>query len=234
MVLNVLRYLPDASIHFFDYRNDVLAKGLAAIKNKSVPSLFTLSYLMLLPQRRTNKLLGFDIGPLLVQISSGLVFNSKGQNAVQIMLNLDQRILLSENYNMKADKSTCAASLEERVPLQDYKLVEYLNSMPVNEKMNYLQGKLPLRVIASHRFPKLANRKKHGYGAPMHHWLKTSLSDLLESTIRNKNFRSMLNAHETDKVYGRFLTGNASTNEMLFLWNLLIVFQSLKKYNYIR
>ena len=58
------------------------------------------------------------------------------------ILELDQRGLLAEKYNYKADRSTSAASLEERVPFQEYRLVEYMNSIPNSLKFNESQEKI--------------------------------------------------------------------------------------------
>jgi asparagine synthetase B (glutamine-hydrolysing) len=81
---------------------------------------------------------------LKIKSASLLINESTIPPNIEYILELDQRILLAENYNYKADKSTSAASLEERVPLQEYHLVEYLNSLPMSDKISLREGKKPL------------------------------------------------------------------------------------------
>ena len=55
---------------------------------------------------------------------------NKQRDDLSSMLYLDTKIWLPDNLLMKADKMTMAASLESRLPMLDYKLIEYAASIP--------------------------------------------------------------------------------------------------------
>src|SRR5436309_8405983 len=61
------------------------------------------------------------------------------------MLYLDTKIWLPDNLLMKGDKMTMAASLEARIPLLDYKLIEYVASIPSNMKIKWFKTKYLLK-----------------------------------------------------------------------------------------
>ena len=57
------------------------------------------------------------------------------------MLYIDTRANLPDDLLMVADKTSMANSLESRVPFLDYRLVEFIESLPVSLKLKGLTGK---------------------------------------------------------------------------------------------
>jgi asparagine synthase (glutamine-hydrolysing) len=220
----ICRIIPISFISFIN--NDRLVKAFFAIKNEGNLDHFLLGYLATLPPTKLMKLLKIKSASLLIN-------ESTIPPNIEYILELDQRILLAENYNYKADKSTSAASLEERVPLQEYHLVEYLNSLPMSDKISLREGKKPLRAILRHFSPELAKRKKHGYGTPIRTWLRSSLSTHLETAVQQSKSIPFIKQSDLKKVYQKFKNGSATRNETAFLWNLLIILGGLERYGYL-
>ncbi len=100
------------------------------------------------------------------------------------LLYTDQRILLPERFNMKADKSTMASGLEERCPLQDYRVVEFSYHIDPEFKLYNKTEKYILKFVGKEYLPEITTkRKKQGYGVPLEYWMKNDLKDFLIQTF---------------------------------------------------
>ncbi|MCK5039969.1 MAG: asparagine synthase (glutamine-hydrolyzing) [Candidatus Aenigmarchaeota archaeon] len=105
---------------------------------------------------------------------------------------IDQKVLLTECFNMKADKATLAFGLEERCPLQDYRLVEFSYQLPTNFKLNGGKEKYILKEVGKKYLPlEIVNRKKRGYNVPYDYWInkfmKSEVVDTLDNSLLVKN-----------------------------------------------
>lgn len=83
---------------------------------------------------------------------------------------------LPDDFLMKVDKMSMAASLEARTPFLDHVLVERLMKVPAKFKLNWRQNKIPLRQLARRYLPpQIVDRPKHGFEIPLDTWLRTEL-----------------------------------------------------------
>ena len=84
-------------------------------------------------------------------------------------LELKQR--LPELLLMRADKMAMAAGIEGRVPFLDYKLVEFMLTVPTKLKFKNNENKYLLKKVAEKFLPEgIIYRKKMGFGAPTYRW----------------------------------------------------------------
>jgi asparagine synthase (glutamine-hydrolysing) len=93
---------------------------------------------------------------------------------------------LPDDYLMKVDKMSMAASLEARTPFLDHVLVERLMQVPASFKVNWRENKIPFRQLARRYLPpEIVDRPKHGFEIPLDLWMRTELksfaADLLLS-----------------------------------------------------
>ena len=73
----------------------------------------------------------------------------------------------------RLDRMSMANSIESRVPFLDYRIVEYLNKIPLSKKMGLTQNsvKLILKKIARDYIPEsIINRVKRGFSTPVHQY----------------------------------------------------------------
>jgi asparagine synthase (glutamine-hydrolysing) len=86
------------------------------------------------------------------------------------------RSWLPDDFLMKVDKMSMAASLEARTPFLDHLLVERLAKLPARFKLNWRQNKIPLRQLARRYLPtEIVDRPKHGFEIPLDTWMRTEL-----------------------------------------------------------
>jgi asparagine synthase (glutamine-hydrolysing) len=119
-------------------------------------------------------------------------------------------------------------SLEYRVPFLDEDLVQHAYSLPMRQKTNGQQGKLPLRQLHSQLYQGLhSNRPKTGFRLPLETWLgpdgmgelKSYLMDHQKATTYTENqlnnfFEQLTQKHPSisrDGVYHRLFMATALT-----------------------
>ena len=90
----------------------------------------------------------------------------------------------------KVDIASMAHGLECRQPFLDYRLVEWAARLPTGRKMGWFQGKRCLREWFGGLLPQsIWRRRKTGFGIPIHQWLRTSLRDVTEGWLLDRNAR---------------------------------------------
>ncbi|GCE17405.1 asparagine synthase (glutamine-hydrolyzing) [Dictyobacter kobayashii] len=106
------------------------------------------------------------------------------------MLYLDTKIWLPDNLLMKGDKMTMAASLESRIPMLDYKLIEYAASIPSEAKIKSLKTKYLLKKAFSNFLPEqILTRKKMGFNVPTGIWFREGQRDLISKLLLSERIR---------------------------------------------
>jgi asparagine synthase (glutamine-hydrolysing) len=102
------------------------------------------------------------------------IFTDKAIQATHYnwMSYLDLRLRLPELLLMRVDKMTMGVSLEARVPFLDHKFVELAMSIPEQIKIRNGRLKHILKLAVRGVIPdSIINRKKQGFGAPIHEWI---------------------------------------------------------------
>jgi len=100
------------------------------------------------------------------------------ENVVDRMLYTDVMTQLAEHGLMIVDRTTMAFGLENRSPFLDRKVAEFCASLPTNLKIRghrirYLQRALARRYLP----PRVAKRRKQGFGLPLGYWFRGSLGE---------------------------------------------------------
>jgi asparagine synthase (glutamine-hydrolysing) len=115
------------------------------------------------------------------------------------------------------DRVSMAASLESRVPLLDYRIVDMVTSMPAPLKFKGAEMKYALkRAIGDVLPPRILNRKdKKGFPVPLHLWARGHAYDFMRDTLLSNECRSrgVFDASSVEKLldteqpFGRRLWG---------------------------
>jgi asparagine synthase (glutamine-hydrolysing) len=89
------------------------------------------------------------------------------------MLYIDTRANLPDDLLMVGDKTAMANSLEARVPYLDYRLVEFVESLPPRLKLTGFTGKyLHKKALRKWVPDEVVYRKKKGFDNPIDEWLR--------------------------------------------------------------
>jgi asparagine synthase (glutamine-hydrolysing) len=107
-----------------------------------------------------------------------------GLPALQQMLSLEQRFYLPDHNLLYTDKMSMSAGVEVRVPFLDNDLVTLANSLPPDFKQRGREGKWVLKKAMEPYLPRrVIYRPKTGFGAPLRHWLRHELRELVDDLL---------------------------------------------------
>ncbi len=127
------------------------------------------------------------------------------------MLYVDTRASLPDDLLMVADKTAMANSIEARVPFLDYRLIEFIETLPGNMKLRGLKGKYLHKKAAEKWLPKsVTQRKKKGFDNPIDNWLRAQMKKYLDEALLgpraavNRYFnpeyvRQLISDHQNDR-----------------------------------
>jgi asparagine synthase (glutamine-hydrolysing) len=89
---------------------------------------------------------------------------------------------------MKEDRASMAVSIESRVPLLDYRIVEHMATVPPEEKVPGYVPKALLRAVADRHVPsKIVQRNdKTPFPVPLRQWFSGELRPFAERLLRSK------------------------------------------------
>ena len=137
-------------------------------------------------------------GPLMAQIVDDpyrskealrrLQRDVKHLDPVTQMLYIDTRANLPDDLLMVGDKTSMANSLEVRVPFLDYRLIEFIESLPLKLKLNGLTGKYLHKKAMIKLLPKeVVYREKKGFANPVDDWFRTKMRPFVEECLLSPN-----------------------------------------------
>ena len=88
------------------------------------------------------------------------------------------------------DRASMANGIECRMPFMDYRVVEYIFSLPAQSKVGGGYTKRVLREALKGILPDETrlNKTKTGFNAPTTQWFKTDLNEWFVSQISSKSF----------------------------------------------
>lgn len=112
----------------------------------------------------------------------------KHLDALSQILYIDTRANLPDDLLMVSDKTSMACSLEARVPFLDYRLVEFIESLPPHLKLNGMTGKYLHKKACEKWLPKeVVYRRKKGFANPVEHWFRDRMRPFVEECLLSKD-----------------------------------------------
>jgi asparagine synthase (glutamine-hydrolysing) len=116
--------------------------------------------------------------------------NAQTDELLDRCLHHDLRCYLPSLLHME-DRVSMAVSLESRVPLLDYRLVELMATVPPEQKVRDRVPKRLLRDAGSRWLPNevLARRDKAGFAMPIPNWFEGELAEDLRRVFNSKSSR---------------------------------------------
>jgi len=111
-----------------------------------------------------------------------------------------QNVLLRDT-----DQMSMAHALEVRVPFLDYKLVEYVLSVPDKYKYPHRPKKLLIDSLGDLLPDEIVNRPKMGFTFPWKHWMKNELKQFCEQRIESLSQRKEFDKAGVNHLWQSFL-----------------------------
>jgi len=100
------------------------------------------------------------------------------------MLYIDTRTSLPDDLLMVGDKTSMANSIEVRVPFLDRRLIEFIECLPSNLKLNGMTGKYLHKKALLKWLPRQdVYRRKKGFDNPIAKWLRTDMRPFVDDCL---------------------------------------------------
>jgi asparagine synthase (glutamine-hydrolysing) len=142
---------------------------------------------------------------------------------LQTMEYVDMNSYLPDDILVKVDRAAMAVSLESRVPLLDYRVVEFSWRTPVSMKLHGDQGKWLLRQVAYRYVPReLLERPKKGFSVPVDAWIRGPLREWAEALLCPARLQNegMFNSKAIRQIWDEHIGGIKNHNSLL--WDILM------------
>ncbi|HMO18894.1 MAG TPA: asparagine synthase (glutamine-hydrolyzing) [Oligoflexia bacterium] len=146
------------------------------------------------------------------------------------MMYTDMLSYLPGDILAKIDRAAMGVSLETRVPLLDYRVVEFSWKLPFNMKVRDEQAKWILKEVLYKYVPKeLLDRPKMGFGVPVDYWMKTDFREWGEELLTEKRLKEegIFNSRMIRDKWQEHQTGIRNWKESLWF---VLSFQAWKEY----
>jgi len=175
--------------------------------------------LLIAQSRNLNEWLQF---PSLPSLDSAVPWDSIPELRHRMMFS-DFVRYLPDDVLVKVDRAAMSASLETRIPLLDWRVIEFAWSVPLHFKQRFGQGKWLLRQVLHRYVPRqLVERPKQGFAPPIEHWIRAELRPwaeelLAESRLREHGFFQERNVR---RKWEDHLSGKGDWGRPL--WNVLM------------
>ncbi len=170
-------------------RFERLKRGVASLGEQDMLTRFTKVYSFFSEEMKEKLFTGrlkerVDSGYQTKEAIRHLQDNVKHLDPVTQMLYIDTRASLPDDLLMVGDKTSMANSLEVRVPFLDYRLIEFIESLPLGLKLNGLTGKYLHKKALEKWLPKnVIYRKKKGFDNPLAEWFRTGMRSFVEEAL---------------------------------------------------
>ncbi len=148
---------------------------------------------------------------------------SEGWNDDDWMLFQDTSMYLPGDILTKVDRMSMAHGLEARVPLLDYRLVEFAATVPFSLKFDGHTSKRVMKQAVSALLPpELLRQRKQGFSIPLQRWFREDLGKHFEEVVLAPDARSQ--AYMNPGAARAFLDKHRSFRENYghHLWALLV------------
>jgi asparagine synthase (glutamine-hydrolysing) len=146
--------------------------------------------------------------------------DARAADEMNQLMYVDVKTWLADTYLEKVDKTSMAVGLEARVPLLDYRLVEFALTIPSRYKISGGDTKRVLRNAVSDLLPAHTLRKpKHGFAVPTDSWFRGELRDfayevLLDGRSRQRGY---LNSAEVERLWSDHQAGREVRDSHLWV-----------------
>ncbi|MHC1706162.1 MAG: asparagine synthase (glutamine-hydrolyzing) [Bacteroidales bacterium] len=143
----------------------------------------------------------------------------------------DLRVYLKDDLLVKVDRASMAASLECRIPLLDYRLVEWALNLDDSLKIKGKSTKYLLKKLLFTYIPEeLFHRPKWGFAVPMSAWLRGPLLPMMMDCLSEESITAtgILNKKYVNELIVKF---NSGKFDYLYnrLWSLIVLLKIMGK-----
>ena len=146
------------------------------------------------------------------------------KNKFQKTADLNLKLWLESDSNVKVDRASMAFSVEVRSPFLDYRIVEFARNLPLKYRLKGSLRKRILRDILSEYIPKeVFDQPKKGFSVPLSDWIRGSFKDEFSKYLKTNRLKSIENLDITkiQRLFELHLTTDVDYSA--YLWRVYVL-----------
>lgn len=151
-------------------------------------------------------------------------YKKTSTHSLQRMADLNIKLWLENDSNVKVDRASMAYSMEIRSPFLDYRVVEFARKLPVEYRYRYGLKKRITKDILSEYIPEeIFNLPKKGFGIPLGDWIRNELKEQITDSLNDEFLKSIknLNVSKFKKQMEQHM--NSQYDYSFNIWKLFIL-----------
>jgi len=146
------------------------------------------------------------------------------KNKFQKVADLNLKLWLENDSNVKVDRSSMASSVEVRSPFLDYRIIEFARKLPVKYRFKGSVRKKILRDILAQYIPeKIFDQPKKGFSIPLADWIRDSFKDEFSTYLKTDKLMQIENLDITkiQRLFELHLTKDVDYSS--YLWRVYVL-----------
>ena len=147
------------------------------------------------------------------------LLEGNNKDSTSAMMSNDIRMNLCDDLLLYTDKISMNFSIEARVPMLDNDLVDFIESLPLEYKLEGKEGKYIHKKFAESILPKeIIYRKKKGFKSPTEKWFKGEKGLKYKNMLIQKDskFSELFDINEVSKIFEIHMDGKRNMEKQLF------------------
>ena len=151
---------------------------------------------------------------------------------LQRAADLNIKLWLENDSNVKVDRASMASSVEVRSPFLDYRIIEFARTLPLNYRYRNGVTKKIVRDILSEYIPEnVFNQPKKGFAIPLGDWIKSELKSEITEALNDDFLNSVPNLNIEKFKKQLSLHMNNKYDYSFSIWKLFILAKWQKEFN---
>lgn len=153
------------------------------------------------------------------------------ENILQQTADLNIKLWLENDSNVKVDRASMASSVEVRSPFLDYRVIEFARTLPINYR--YIPGrrKRILRDILKEYIPEeVFTQPKKGFSVPIGSWIRKELKKEFDDNLSDNNLSQIpnFNIKKFKKMYKDHQDGIRDYSS--YIWRVYILSRWIREF----
>ncbi len=154
-------------------------------------------------------------------------------NPVQKAADLNIKLWLENDSNVKVDRASMAYSVEVRSPFLDYRIIEFARTLPVSYRYQNGNRKKILRDILKEYIPEqIFNQPKKGFAVPISNWIRNELKVEFTSNLSDSFLHKVpnLNIEKFKFIFQEHLDNKKDNSH--YIWRLYVLSKWYQEFNF--
>lgn len=158
-------------------------------------------------------------------------FRTSSTNCFQRIADLNIKLWLENDSNVKVDRASMAYSVEVRSPFLDYRIIEFARTLPVSYRYEKGIKKRILKDILAEYIPEeVFNQPKKGFAIPLNQWIRKELKEEIISELSDDFLNKVANL-DVSKFKKQFALHLDNKTDYTFnIWKLFVLAKWYKEF----